>query len=179
MLRSLRLLRSGGAAAAATGLCAAQLMPSANETALCFSWGGGGGSAAAAPKPPPPPPAPPPAPLGLPGLPDVTGLQLQMAGVSGLTGYTAGFAVKRTFKVFVFTSGCIFLGLQCLANNGLIDVHWDRIQQRINGLADLNHDGLVDGRDLQSAQDDLQAYLSAGLPSAGAFSAAFLLGLRS
>ena len=38
-----------------------------------------------------------------------------MFGVSGLTGYTAGYAIKRTFKVFVFTAGCIFLGLKSLA----------------------------------------------------------------
>ena len=102
-----------------------------------------------------------------------------MLGVSGLTGYTAGFAVKRTFKVFIFTAGCIFIGLQSLAHNKLITVHWDEMERRLQSVADLNADGLVDAKDLASGNDALQAYLAAGLPSAGSFSAGFLVGLRS
>jgi uncharacterized membrane protein (Fun14 family) len=118
--------------------------------------------------------------LGLPlNLGDMSGLQVQMRGVSGLTGYTAGYAIKRTFKVFLFTSGCIFMGLQSLAQNGLITVHWEQIEQKMNSLADLNDDGVVDHRDLQLTTDKVQAYLSAGLPSAGAFGTCFLWGLRS
>ena len=119
-------------------------------------------------------------PMGLPtGLPDVSALQVQMLGVSGLTGYTAGYAVKRTFKVFVFTTGCIFMGLQSLASNGLITVHWEQIEKRLQSLGDLNGDGVFDATDLNSGSEQMQAYLSAGLPSAGTFSAGFLMGLRS
>ena len=44
---------------------------------------------------------------------------------------------------------------------------------------DANQDGVLDNRDLTHGSDQLQAYLAAGLPSAGTFSAGFLLGLRS
>ena len=57
-------------------------------------------------------------------LGSVTAGQMQLLGVSGISGYTAGFAVKRTFRVLIFTTGCIFIGLQSLASNGLISVHW-------------------------------------------------------
>lgn len=101
---------------------------------------------------------------------DISSLELQMLGVSALTGYTAGFAVKRTFRVFVFTTGCIFVGLQSLAHNDLITVHWEKIEAKLNSLVDGNGDGKLGAADLQSTQERLQAYLAAGLPSAGSFS---------
>ena len=105
--------------------------------------------------------------------------QLEVVGISGLTGYTTGYAAKRAVKVLFFTAGCIFMGLQALAHNGLITVHWDEMEKRVQSLGDLNNDGKVDSADLKMGNDQLQAYLSAGLPSAGSFSAGFLLGLRS
>jgi len=108
---------------------------------------------------------------GFPGVADVSALQMQMLGVSGVSGYTAGFAIKRAFKVLVFTTGCIFMGLQTLAQNGLITVHFDEIEKRMQSVAD--------PAALQSSQDQLQAYLAAGLPSATTFSAGFVMGLRS
>ena len=110
---------------------------------------------------------------------DMSALQVQVLGVSGLTGYTAGFALKRAFKVFIFTTGCMFMGLQTLAQNGLVTVHWEEIEHRLLLLADYNGDGKVDEKDMQLASDKLQAYLSAGLPSAGSFGVGMMAGLRS
>ena len=174
------LLARRPAAVVASG--AALLAPA--EPSLCL-WGS---SKKEEPPPPPPPPSPPPTssfgdlmpstlPLG--PLGEMTGVQAQVAGVSGITGYTAGFALKRTFKVFVFTTGCIFMGLQTLAQNDLITVHWDQMEKKLLLMGDLNGDGVTDSKDLQVGSDQLQAYLSAGLPSAGSFSAGLLLGLRS
>ena len=115
----------------------------------------------------------------LSGMVDLSPLQLQVLGVSGLTGYTAGFALKRAFRVFVFTSGCIFMGLQTLVQNGLITVHWEEIERRLALLADLNGDGKVDEKDVKSGYDRMVAYLSAGAPSVGGFGTGFFLGLRS
>lgn len=116
-------------------------------------------------------------PAGLPG--DITSLQLQLAGVSGFAGYTAGFAIKRTFRIVVFTTGVIFMGLQTLAHNDLITIHFDKIEEKFNTAVDLNGDGVIDTKDLHLGSDKVQAYLSAGLPSGASFSAGFLLGLRS
>ena len=74
---------------------------------------------------------------------DLSPLQLEVAGVSGLTGFTAGYAAKRTFKVFAFTAGCIFSGLQVLAHNDLITIHWDKMNKRLMSAVDLNGDGKV------------------------------------
>ncbi len=111
--------------------------------------------------------------------PQLSTAQLQLAGVSGLSGYTAGFAIKRTFRVLVFTTGCIFVGLQGLASNGLITVHWDRMEQSLKTLADLDASDSLDSGGLVKSADRLETYLRAGIPSAASFSAGFLLGLRS
>jgi len=110
---------------------------------------------------------------------DVSALQLEVLGISGLTGYTTGYAIKKAFKVLVFTSGVIAMGLQALASNGLITVHWGEIEKRIKTTLDLDKDGKFDAKDLQLGSDKMQAYLSAGLPSAGSFSAGFLMGMRA
>jgi uncharacterized membrane protein (Fun14 family) len=183
------LLRAGNImlrpTAIASGLTVSSMMLAPASPSLC---------AAAAASPPQPPNGNPSAssPLGpladflpaslpgpLSGMVDLSPLQLQVLGVSGLTGYTAGFALKRAFRVFVFTSGCIFMGLQTLAQNGLVTVHWEEIERQLILLADVNGDGKVDQKDMQQASDKLQAYLSAGLPSAGSFGVGMLAGLRS
>ena len=71
------------------------------------------------------------------------------------------------------------MGLQTLAQNGLITVHWDEFEQKLAKLADINGDGKLDQKDLDATSDKLTAYLSAGLPSAGSFSVGMLAGLRS
>ena len=68
---------------------------------------------------------------------------MQMMGVSGLTGYTAGFAVKRAFKVFIFTGGCIFIGLQTLAHNKLITVNWEEMEKQLKSTVDLDGNGVT------------------------------------
>lgn len=113
------------------------------------------------------------------GITDISPLQLQVAGVSGVTGYTVGFAAKRAFRVFVFTAGCACAGLQTLAYNGLITVHWDKIEKRLNSAIDMNAAGSLDVSDLSLGSEKMQAYLATGLPCAGSFSTGFILGLRS
>ena len=46
-------------------------------------------------------------------------------------------------------------------------------------LADLNHDGVVDGQDARVAFSALGAVLSQGLPSAAGFFTGFSLGVKS
>lgn len=110
---------------------------------------------------------------------DVLKPQMQMFGVSGFTGYTAGYAFKRAFKVFFLSFGCCFIGLQSLASNGFITVHWEAMEKQFHRLADLDGDGKVDEKDIKDGYDRVLAYLSAGAPSVGGFSTGFLVGLRS
>ena len=81
--------------------------------------------------------------------------------------------------MFLFTAGTIFIGLHALAHNKLITVHYDEMEKRLRTFADIDQDGKINPKDLQRGSDQLQAYLAAGLPSAGTFGVGFLLGLRS
>ena len=96
-----------------------------------------------------------PSPLDIPfpaSLSEMSALQLQLTGVSGFTGYTAGYALKRTFRVFVFTTGVIFMGLQTLAHNQLITIHWDKMEEKFHAAVDLDQDGkLYAGRKLEQS----------------------------
>ena len=71
------------------------------------------------------------------------------------------------------------MGLQVLARHNLITVHYDEMEKLMLSAADLNGDGKIDADDLMQGGEKVQAYLSAGLPSAASFSTGFLLGLRS
>ena len=85
----------------------------------------------------------------------------------------------RGSQVFLFTAGTIFCGLQALAHNKLITVHYDEMEKKLRSMADLDQNGKIDAKDLQKGSDRLQAYLAAGLPSAGTFGVGFLFGMRA
>ena len=100
-------------------------------------------------------------------------------GVGGFAGYAAGFAIKRAAQVVVFTTGCLFIGMQVMANHGYVTVHWDKIEKDWKGGLDKNGDGKVDTSDFGSQYDQVVKVLESGVPGAAGFSAGFLLGLRS
>jgi uncharacterized membrane protein (Fun14 family) len=100
-------------------------------------------------------------------------------GVGGFAGYAAGFAIKRAAQVVVFTTGCLFIGMQVMANHGYVTVHWDKIEKDWKGGLDSNADGKVDSNDFSSQYDQVVKVLESGVPGAAGFSAGFLLGLRS
>lgn len=155
LLRPVSRLRLSAAVAGASLAPAVLQSP---QPSYCATESGGGSS---------------PLRLALPdGLPEITPLQLQFAGVSGLAGYTAGYAIKRAFRVVIFTTGVCFMGLQTLAHNDLITIHWDKMEEKFNSVA-------LDNGSLEEVNDKVQAYLAAGLPSGAAFTTAFVLGLRS
>jgi uncharacterized membrane protein (Fun14 family) len=114
-----------------------------------------------------------------PSVMETIPVPVQAAGLSGVSGYTAGFAAKRAFKVLVFTAGCFFISMQVMASNGYISVHFDKMEDAFNETFDLNGDGKTDGADAQEAQDRLKKRLGAGVPCAASFGAGFLFGLRS
>lgn len=100
-------------------------------------------------------------------------------GLSGFCGYAAGFAVKRAAQVVIFTTGCMFVALQVMANHGYVTVHWDRLEKEWKGQLDVDGDGSVTSKDLNSTYVRLVSLLDAGLPGAAGFSTGFLFGLRS
>lgn len=104
---------------------------------------------------------------------------LTECGVGGFAGYAAGFALKRAAQVVIFTTGCLFIGMQVMANHGYITVHWEKIEKDWRGKLDTNGDGEVSHADMHSQYEQLVNVLESGVPGAAGFSAGFILGLRS
>ncbi|KAJ1620094.1 FUN14 family-domain-containing protein [Pavlovales sp. CCMP2436] len=100
-------------------------------------------------------------------------------GVGAFAGYAAGFVLKRAAQVVIFTVGCLFVGMQVMANHGYVTVHWDRIELAWKSQFDTNHDGKIDSDDMNMQYEQVVKVLESGVPGAGGFTAGFLLGLRS
>jgi len=101
-------------------------------------------------------------------------------GFGGALGWSAGYALKKIGKMAAFATGCLFILFQSAAYAGLIDIHWNRVQQRISAAADLNRDGKVDLKDAMVVwRIYLKPMLTYHLPSTGGFTFGFLLGVRN
>jgi len=50
--------------------------------------------------------------------------------LGGLLGFSAGFAMKKVGKVFVFGIGALFVIIQLLASSGYLNVNWTKISQK-------------------------------------------------
>lgn len=100
-------------------------------------------------------------------------------GISGFCGYAAGFAIKRAAQAVIFTTGCLFVAMQVMANHGYVTVHWDKIERDWKGQLDQDGDGALTVRDMNSQYQQLASMLEHGLPGATGFGSGLLLGLRS
>ena len=113
------------------------------------------------------PPTPtPPAPSLLDSLlPLLPGLSL-----GAILGFCAGYAIKRLGRMTALIVGLLFLALQVMAWQGLLTIHWPKIQALAEpwlhqGGEELSRWGL--------------RILQTNLPFGGAFVAALLVGLRA
>jgi uncharacterized membrane protein (Fun14 family) len=112
-------------------------------------------------------PTPPTAPHGLLDslLPILPGLSL-----GAILGFCAGYAIKRLGKMTALIVGLLFLALQIMAWQGLLTIHWPRIQALAEPW-------------LQQGGQQLGGWaltvLQTNLPFGGAFVAALLVGLRT
>lgn len=98
-------------------------------------------------------------------LPALPGLSL---GV--ILGFCAGYAIKRLGKMAALIAGLLFLALQIMAWQGLLSIHWERIQALTEPL--LHQGGQQLGHWALSV-------LQTNLPFGGGFVAALLVGLRA
>jgi len=99
-------------------------------------------------------------------------------GFGGAMGYCSGMAFRKVGKFVGFVIGCGFIGLQTAKSHGYIDVDWDKIRGDAIKPLDVNHDGKVDGKDVEIMWEMSQKTLKDSVPEAGGFSAGFLLGAR-
>jgi uncharacterized membrane protein (Fun14 family) len=89
-------------------------------------------------------------------------------GFGGVAGLAVGYAVKKLLKLVVLLIGVFFLGLAYLKYIGLIEIHFDKLSEAFNQLAEkILGGGLV-----------LPNILSTNLPAVGGFAAGFVLGFK-
>ncbi|WP_407568792.1 FUN14 domain-containing protein [Deinococcus altitudinis] len=114
-----------------------------------------------------PPSTPPPTPQG---LPDLFLSYLPGLSVGAILGFCAGYAIKKIGRMTALIVGLLFLALQIMAWQGLLTVHWPRIQALAEPWL---HQG---GEQLSSWGLRI---LQTNLPFGGGFVAALLVGLRA
>lgn len=95
-----------------------------------------------------------------------------------VAGYCSGFAAKKAGKVLAAVLGSVYIGLQCLAFNGFIDINHSKIGESFENMADLNKDGKVDAEDLKIAKEKGMQILSYGVAASSGFATGVALGLR-
>jgi FUN14 domain-containing protein 1 len=100
--------------------------------------------------------------------------------VGAITGFCSGYALKKVSKAAAFLVGLGFIGFQVARYHGVVQSpDWQAMDDKLVTALDANGDGKVDLEDLQVHLAKVKAYLSVGLPSAGAFGVAFILGIKS
>ena len=103
-------------------------------------------------------------------LPDLLLAALPGLSLGAILGFCAGYAIKKIGRMTALLVGLLFLALQIMAWQGLLTVHWPRIQA-------LAEPWLHQGGE-QLSQWGLRI-VQTNLPFGGAFVAALLLGLRA
>lgn len=91
-------------------------------------------------------------------------------------GACTGVALKRASREVATAIGVVFAGLQVLAYLGYITIDYNKLTKDTQKVIDMNGDGKIDQKDLESAWEKIQSVLGAQLPQAGSFSTGFALG---
>lgn len=89
-------------------------------------------------------------------------------GLSFVTAFLAGWVVRPWIKTAGLVVGAAFAILYGLHTTGLVDVHWNELQERYGGASGW----------IAAQTESLTALLTGALPSAGAASAGLAAGLR-
>lgn len=95
---------------------------------------------------------------------------LSQLGVGLVAGFAVGYALKKVGKVVAIAVGLLFVVVQLLSYFGLLTVHWEEVQTRV--------DPLLETGSLQSAWQGLLGILTHNLVFAGAFIPGLIIGLR-
>ena len=83
----------------------------------------------------------------------------------GVTGYSAGYALKKIFKIVIIIAGLIFIILQLLSNLDVLIINWSKIQTMVETA--------FNNKDLGS-----MSFLTAHIPEVGGFTAGFIFGFK-
>lgn len=97
---------------------------------------------------------------------------------STVIGYCAGCATKSVGQTLAVAGGLVFIGLQVLNSNGVININWNKVEDKVTEKLDANNDGKLDIEDAKIYWKKFLQILTTAVPSSGAFAAGFYLALR-
>ncbi|KAI9246921.1 FUN14 family-domain-containing protein [Phascolomyces articulosus] len=90
-----------------------------------------------------------------------------------LLGLCTGYFLKKMGRLFAIMIGMGFVCLQYMSAKGYVTVHWDRMQAGYNKQMDVDQDGRVTVRDVQSKWRKFVDLLTKNIQ----FKSTFLVGL--
>ena len=92
-------------------------------------------------------------------------------------GICSGVALKRLGNEFAVIIGMGFVCLQGLSYMGYITIDYNKVANDAKKLADADGDGKLTVKDLHILWNQFKNIVTYNLPSAGGFSAGFVLGV--
>lgn len=92
--------------------------------------------------------------------------EIGAATFGGIVGYSAGYAIKKVFKIFLIVVGLLFASFQLLSHFDFLVVNWLKIQTFVNTLIQNNNNS------------NMISILTAHLPETGGFTAGLILGFK-
>lgn len=92
-------------------------------------------------------------------------LEMGTATFGGIVGYSAGFAIKKVFKLALLIIGLLFVLSQVLAHYEILVINWFKIQELLNSYH------ITDSHKMLTI-------LTMHLPVTGGFTAGFILGFK-
>ncbi|KAI7899615.1 FUN14 family-domain-containing protein [Cokeromyces recurvatus] len=93
-------------------------------------------------------------------------------------GICTGFLIKKVGKIFAAFVGTGFVFLQYLSQQGYVTIHWDRLEGGYTNALDLDKNGKVTRRDLQSRWQKLINFLTNNIQFKSSFLVGFYAGIR-
>ncbi|CAH0488984.1 unnamed protein product [Peronospora farinosa] len=82
-------------------------------------------------------------------------------------------------KLGAVTVGTFFIILQCASFSGYVNVNYKKLKRDVKGYLDIDQDGVLDTKDLDSMYKLVMEVLEFSLPAGSGFAAGFILGFRS
>ncbi|KAF1326937.1 Fun14 domain-containing protein 1, partial [Globisporangium splendens] len=94
-------------------------------------------------------------------------------------GVCSGFALKKVSKAGVIALGTLFVLLQCASYSGYIDVDYQKLERDVMAFLDINKDGQLDTKDMESLYKSVMQVLEFSLPAGSGYAVGFLVGFRA
>ncbi|KAI9281467.1 FUN14 family-domain-containing protein [Sporodiniella umbellata] len=93
-------------------------------------------------------------------------------------GVCTGFLIKKVGKLFAAFVGTMFVFVQYLSGEGYVTVNWSRFENKYTKTLDMDGDGKVTTKDLQSRWKRVMAVLTNNIQFKSTFLVGFYVGLR-